>query len=718
MADRKRQREEQFANVLQFIGDEYHELEDKERAIDARYEELGKLETRASRIESLEHENGQLKKRGSRLEALERDNDQLRAEVDLLRSELIAINRESDTKLRELRANQEDRVPGAVIQDYGNEADRPESVPYASYRTLARFYRDLYEDKKTALKSYFVLASKHKRSNAKSKEWERCFKRDRFEVPVDGRVVAFRRENDIASPNATSGEEAELPSGSIPEIPRSSRESPAAVPNSATEPPGTGDEDLSSTQSQDPRWPDPGSLQGSDDSSDTPTIVAERPVAGKRPVTKRTSTGAVTLCKETGSFTRPVTVKSEPSSESLNMPAVQPYRAEATQDQEEPCTPDLDYNVQGRQAEFQIFKEPQPPLSNVECQREMAAPPTAAKRRALQPLDNNTLTVQRADGQDSERTPKRRKRDNRGAAAVPLVAEDGEEQAYRRERSARNTPNAKTSTNAATPGLGPCRLEDLLGSRPREKRHLGSSPRLSSKGQQKLHFKAADSTTPGPHQRTKNMAAAQTPQVSAHGNDLTTPGEPYEADPDDEPLRARPVRRLGLEHFKIDPARNQGLDYAFQDVVRNKDERKCLSGCIRPDCCGPIFRAMAIEGRMGRPSIPETVTLDGVDEDDRTVLGEFLGEEGKEALDTMPAAELRELLIDARTKQLADQFGKHRHAHERARSPPGFWRTDMPTTQENERDREHAKELERIKVVERYREAMKPGGRWIFADEF
>jgi hypothetical protein len=34
-------------------------------------------------------------------------------------------------------------------------------------------------------------------------------------------------------------------------------------------------------------------------------------------------------------------------------------------------------------------------------------------------------------------------------------------------------------------------------------------------------------------------------------------------------------RRLGLEHFKINPARNQGLDYAYDAVVRKKDDRKC-----------------------------------------------------------------------------------------------------------------------------------------------
>jgi predicted DNA-binding WGR domain protein len=41
----------------------------------------------------------------------------------------------------------------------------------------------------------------------------------------------------------------------------------------------------------------------------------------------------------------------------------------------------------------------------------------------------------------------------------------------------------------------------------------------------------------------------------------------------------------------------------------------------------------------------------------------------------------------------------------------------MPDTQEEEDDLEAAKRLEREKVEERYREAMRPGGLWIWADE-
>jgi hypothetical protein len=41
----------------------------------------------------------------------------------------------------------------------------------------------------------------------------------------------------------------------------------------------------------------------------------------------------------------------------------------------------------------------------------------------------------------------------------------------------------------------------------------------------------------------------------------------------------------------------------------------------------------------------------------------------------------------------------------------------MPTTQEVEEDRKAARKMERHKVEEMYREAMRPGGRWTFRDE-
>jgi hypothetical protein len=184
-----------------------------------------------------------------------------------------------------------------------------------------------------------------------------------------------------------------------------------------------------------------------------------------------------------------------------------------------------------------------------------------------------------------------------------------------------------------------------------------------------------------------------------------------EIDTDEEPYRARPLRCLGLEHFKINPTRNQGLDFAYDTVVRKKDDRKCISGCTRPGCCGDRFRAMA---RLG--GLPGRLGAEQEQEDDQRILQEYLGED-TQILQNLKGQDRENLLVEARARALANQYGRHRHTHQRAQSPPGFWRTEMPDTQDEESDREAAGRLEREKVEERYREAMRPGGLWTWADE-
>jgi peroxin-16 len=126
---------------------------------------------------------------------------------------------------------------------------------------------------------------------------------------------------------------------------------------------------------------------------------------------------------------------------------------------------------------------------------------------------------------------------------------------------------------------------------------------------------------------------------------------------------------------------------------------------------------MAKIGGFGIRPGKELVSVETPDQEDLRILDKYLGN-NKKVLKTISDKELQELLLTAGTRQLADQFGKHKYIHGRPRSPPGFWRTDMPSTQEAERDRQEARKVERDKVMERYTEAMTPGGLWKFADEY
>ncbi|KAI9670126.1 MAG: hypothetical protein M1817_004463 [Caeruleum heppii] len=211
---------------------------------------------------------------------------------------------------------------------------------------------------------------------------------------------------------------------------------------------------------------------------------------------------------------------------------------------------------------------------------------------------------------------------------------------------------------------------------------------------------------------------------------------PKQAGPEHGPLRSRPLHRLTLEDFKINPAYNQGLDYAFVETVRKQETRKkCLQGCTREGCCGDTWRKMIEIGGLpgatpcsnrtakgdssaANPNTPNHPPLTA--EDEALLLSTYGPSHPLFARpDTVPPAEQQALLLRARTRHLANTHGKaHRHAYPRRTTPPGFWRTEMPSTQEMREDRAEAERVEREKVRERWESALKDGeGGWLFRDE-
>ncbi|KAM0801146.1 DNA repair protein endonuclease SAE2/CtIP C-terminus-domain-containing protein [Usnea florida] len=200
--------------------------------------------------------------------------------------------------------------------------------------------------------------------------------------------------------------------------------------------------------------------------------------------------------------------------------------------------------------------------------------------------------------------------------------------------------------------------------------------------------------------RTRNVPAFRKPPVA----DYTTTG------PDDEPLRARPVHRLGLQDFRINPAHNE---YAYHETVRKYDEKKCLTGCTDRHCvrCKGL-REFVINSGYKTAQKPGETEKDA----DWRLMQDFLGD-NRRKLRSMSAKEKSDLLTEAKVQEFANRFGSHRQSFSRAREAPGFWDVDFPTTQDDVRDRAAADVIEREKVQERYWEAMRPKGKWIFADE-
>ncbi|TKA66490.1 hypothetical protein B0A55_09167 [Friedmanniomyces simplex] len=172
----------------------------------------------------------------------------------------------------------------------------------------------------------------------------------------------------------------------------------------------------------------------------------------------------------------------------------------------------------------------------------------------------------------------------------------------------------------------------------------------------------------------------------------------------DEPLRLRPLSALSLEDFKVN-TKSTGAEHAFSETVRGR-ARRCLPGCTNPSCCGGVFlKAVQMGG------------YHGANDTNAEVLEKHFGENWAAIIAAYPPDKREKLLLEARASAFANQYGKHRQAFARRSTPPGFWRTDMPTTQQVEEDRAEAQAMVRQKVEERYREAMRDGGRWMFRDE-
>ena len=322
--------------------------------------------------------------------------------------------------------------------------------------------------------------------------------------------------------------------------------------------------------------------------------------------------------------------------------------------------------------------------------RDFAIKPAIKSDRgsALQSISVNIPSMPRTGNAQTARKRKRRYKDANGKVAI--LSEDGDYQtsqmtALHREDVSKDHVSRRLNTllEEKSPDRPPLPKRHTPETSSKRKRERQSPPSTQQAGITKRSPKLAHSAFKLPRGLEK-----QPPSVLA----------------EDEPLRCRPLRSLRLDDFKINP-KYMGADFAFADTFRGRDQRRCLQGCTKPECCGDAFRK-AVE--VGAVQSNKT---------DAEVLEQYLGQQWDKIIGSYGPEKRRDLLIQARAHALANQHGKHRQAFERRSTPPGFWRTDMPTTQEEEEDRARGQEMERQKVEERWREAMRDGGRWMFRDE-
>ncbi|RPB26376.1 hypothetical protein L211DRAFT_821478 [Terfezia boudieri ATCC MYA-4762] len=173
-------------------------------------------------------------------------------------------------------------------------------------------------------------------------------------------------------------------------------------------------------------------------------------------------------------------------------------------------------------------------------------------------------------------------------------------------------------------------------------------------------------------------------------------------------LRARNAKDLNISDFAINADKARGFRYAYQEVIRKRDERKCLPGCIG-SCCKELREFLAKAGMP--PELPSKAPKwrsSPIPGSSQMPPDEEEFEEDEEEPLQVDRGQLR---------QFVDKFAKHRNMFDRDKSPEGFWASEFPDTQEMHERKTKAKGEERKKVADMKREAGKRGGRWVFRDE-
>ncbi|KAF8540777.1 hypothetical protein BDD12DRAFT_831976 [Trichophaea hybrida] len=277
-------------------------------------------------------------------------------------------------------------------------------------------------------------------------------------------------------------------------------------------------------------------------------------------------------------------------------------------------------------------------------------------------------------GPISTSTPVSSKKGTRShKAALVHVLEDGTNgDSHSDEDQATEPPETRPNT----------RLDSLLST------SIPKSPSLRSLGKEGLDIRSAPSNkrsyagggdvfaTPS-HPNTSRRQAETDPLPGKHSADVAR-GQQRQKQQQvvNGPQQATTVDDVTA--FKINPAANQGLNYAYHEIVRDREERRCLPGCTRA-CCRGLGKFIEAAG------LPLTQRR------------------GPKWRSSSPAPSQQ----PEDEEVFVDRYGRHREAFPRRVSPPGFWESDMPDTPTLKKQHEEADRIERKKVEMRRKEAEK-----------
>lgn len=141
-----------------------------------------------------------------------------------------------------------------------------------------------------------------------------------------------------------------------------------------------------------------------------------------------------------------------------------------------------------------------------------------------------------------------------------------------------------------------------------------------------------------------------------------------------------------LSDFVPNLEHGSGVSHAFNEPLRGGPTKKsCVHGTNCPDCLD--FLTLAGPGYVAPSHVPD-----------------WNSETSRVSKLTAPSMG-------------PGAAGKHKSIYRRSSTPPGFWNSGFPSTQETKRNNEEARKKVESEVRERAKESVQWNGRYRFKDE-
>ncbi|KAK6330532.1 hypothetical protein TWF696_003419 [Orbilia brochopaga] len=187
------------------------------------------------------------------------------------------------------------------------------------------------------------------------------------------------------------------------------------------------------------------------------------------------------------------------------------------------------------------------------------------------------------------------------------------------------------------------------------------------------------------HKRQKPLFPGRDPRKRVR----TRPGNKTNSDP------------FTISNYRIDPDKNDGVDFAYTEVVRDKARKACLPTCVKA-CCKDLASGK-FEEMWQPPQAYQAPKFSAQDSSQPDAEEEELMQQHED---------YKQWRVNTKKSEQALKFGKHKAQHEKAEEIKHFWTSEFLDTQQLEEQKVDSERRYREKAFKVYDECMR-GGKYV-----